>query len=556
MADKLSKRRRIRGEKERLRDKRRKVEEEDDENDVEMDDKSLHNSVSVEAVEKFYDEPVMTMPMAGPTSFAEMEELEAAREKQEEIREASWTVQDLVYNIVNHPMLSVEEKSNAIKAVGNDFGARVASIMDSQVRKEKPIELLEVEALIAKDNRSRSVAEMIQNWISKAISDDSKLSDSDFALVDTGGRYYPISDKAHIRKSLADIHKAISSVGEVAERAKKALPYVVSAAKKNGIGSGADRGLVVEKDATGQYRAVMWPSNKFKDLDGDIFSEKSHEEYIAWVNKHMDLAPVFLSWHTPGTAREKPVDFAAYESGFLLMSSPLTEKEAGALFEAQKQSDLGMSHGTLVLERDPADPRVITKYRMVEVSDLPIENAANPFTDFETLTKEANMDKLTYLSQILGSEEKAKEYLGKALAKSEVLEGAGVESKEVAVEATNAEAVAPAVESPKTDDIVAQVLKEIDVEGLQDFLSKAKEAMEKVPVLEQLVKDLGKSKDSELAEMIAPKAERKFLWSRSSQSPETVLKEGEAEDQKLQSSAPGVSEEYWLPGVQPLQLPK
>ena len=60
-----------------------------------------------------------------------------------------------------------------------------------------------------------------------------------------------------------------------------------------------------------------------------------------------------------------------------------------------------------MLRRDFKDPSVVKNYRMYEVSDLPFDKAANPFTDIETIFKEVGMNKLEYLTTILGSEELA-----------------------------------------------------------------------------------------------------------------------------------------------------
>lgn len=64
-----------------------------------------------------------------PTSWDEMEALEETEEQQEELREISWTVQNLVYNIVCHPTMSPEEKTKAIQEVGSGFGERISGIV-------------------------------------------------------------------------------------------------------------------------------------------------------------------------------------------------------------------------------------------------------------------------------------------------------------------------------------------------------------------------------------------------------------------------------------------
>ena len=100
------------------------------------------------------------------------------------------------------------------------------------------------------------------------------------------------------------------------------------------------------------------------------------------------------------------------------------------------------------------------------------------------------------------------------------------------------------------DAVIERLKKELDIDGLDAFVSQAKEAIEKVPVLEELVKELSKTKDEQLAEVLTPPVSR-FAWSqenRPSESDETILKKTE-KDKKLAESAPGIPDGYWLSQV-------
>jgi len=321
--------------------------------------------------------------------------------------------------------------------------------------------------------------------------------------------------------------------------------------------------IQIEKDANGDWRSVMWTSNNFIDRDGDIISEDAHKEYVKWVNKEENKVcmPAFVTWHTPGTARENPVDYVDYFNGFLVTSAKLTDIEAVGLLKATKKTSIGMSHGSFVLERDPKDPRIITKYRMYEVSDLPLDKAANPFTAIETVSKEVEMDKKEYLAELLG-EEKAEAFLAKTGLKQKSLQDAEIESKEADTAPVVEPVVVPANEVPvvtepivkeeKPEDVVAKVLKELDIEGLNDFVTKAQEAMAKIPILESLVKELSTSNDEKLAEMIDPPVSRKLAWTRPSESKDNIAKESDA----LVESKPGIPKGYWLSeitGTSPIQ---
>jgi hypothetical protein len=508
-------------------------------------------------------EPAMAVMPPLATSFEELDAMELAREQADAVREVTWQVSDLVHNILYSDM-KPKEKATAIKSVADEFPRRVEMEVSDEMEKSiDDMDLLELEALIAKDNRRLTVFERLSDFIEKkklTARAENALSSEQFALVyEEGGkpvRKYPIHDKAHVRNALARAAQMINSGGKAAEDARKALPKIRAAAKKMGIGAAEKErsAVVVEKDASGGWRAVMWPSNNFKDLDGEIISEKAHQEYVEWVNKNMDVAPVFLTWHKAGTRRAAQVDFAGYEHGFLIMSAPLTEKEAAGLLRAQALTDVGMSHGSFVLERDGSDPLVITKYRMVEVSDLPIENAANPFTDFETLLKEADMDTKQYLASVLGSDEEAEKHMKKMLEKQEALRKAGVEEK---ASDPPAEPVAETktAEAPNIDEIVARVAKELGMDQLSVEFAVLKEAAEKVPVLESLVAELTTKSDEKLAEMIAPKIAKSFSWmdARPSQSEKTVLKDEDKGDAKLKEAKPETGWLSELTGTTPLQ---
>lgn len=511
----------------------------------------------------YYDSPVMVQPVVGPTSWSELDAQRKAVEKAQAVREVTYSVQDLVSNILYSDM-APDAKATAIGKVGEGFGKRLKSVEAEKSEKsiDEDMDLLELEAMIGRDYRRTGVVEKMSDWIVKkklTAATESKLSDDDFALVvEREGkkvRKYPIHDKAHVRNALARAAQMIKKGGEAATDAKAALPKIRAAAKKLGIGINKEiSSIIIEKDKSEKWRAVMWPSNNFKDLDGEIISEKAHKEYVDWVNKNMEFAPVFQTWHIPGTARTHPVDFVGYENGFLIMSAPLEPHEAAGLLKAQAKTDIGMSHGSLALARNPVQKNVVDLYRMVEVSDLPLEKAANPFTDFETLEKEAHMNQSEYLASILGKE-KADAFLERTGLKQKQLREAGVEEKErdanPAPDPALVKKEQPAPAMPDMAAIIQAVRDDIGVDELSEFLAKAQRALEdveKIPLLESLVKDLSKSQDEALAEKINPPAEKVLVWKqkRASQSDNNVLKGDNAEDAKLKKSTPALPEGYWL----------
>lgn len=498
-----------------------------------------------EVMKKYWDEeyPVVNVAPVGPTSFQELDEVKEANKYADQVSELSWETRDLVRNIVNNYGMSPEEKGKAISKVGSDFSSRLKKGPE-KVKKSTDMEILELQVILAKHNRDTGIVGKVGEWIGK--SKASKL-----------GEQYPVGDKSQV---LYSISRVIRELESGVETARPQVEILKKAARDHGVVQFDEKknAIIVEKDAKGQWRAVMFPSNNFLDRDGDIISDAAHREYVDWVNKNMDMAPVTTTWHEPSLVRKNQVDLVTYDYGFVMMSSILEEEEAAELLRAQLKTDLGMSHGSLVFERDEKDPRVILKYRTVEVSDLPLENAANPFTAFEVMSKEAHMDKQKYLADMLG-EDRAKVYLEKMAGTQQELRDAGLEEKSTKEEKpaepqsqTTVQTQVPtqpaAEKLPTIEEIVKAVRADIGVDELNKFLAPLVESSEKVNVLEGLVKNLLTSKEEALAAMINPPAAG-LIWknvTKPSEGSGNVLDESKPEDKKLQDATPSIPDDMWL----------
>ncbi|RPJ20967.1 MAG: hypothetical protein EHM33_27285, partial [Chloroflexi bacterium] len=282
-------------------------------------------------VELIQDEPIEKdmgeMYYMGPTSFSELDQLKETREQAAQVRSVTYDTQDLVWNILNHPMMPAEEKAKAIQSVGSEFGARVTKAAKPI---KKDLDILVIEAILAADKRNSKPLEFIGDFISKAkltAGAENALDDSQFALVRSDGekkeRKYPIHDKAHVRNALARAAQMMAEGGEAAADAKAAMPKIRAAAKKMGIEMSMEKdnnAILIEKDANGDWRWIGWVSNNFIDWDGDIIAEDAHKEYVGWLDKNPDMYPASTTWHMPEMVRKNAVDFATYESGFLIMS--------------------------------------------------------------------------------------------------------------------------------------------------------------------------------------------------------------------------------------------
>lgn len=525
-------------------------------------------------IEKDYygaDVPTATpyAPLPGPTSWDELDAQEIAEDQAEAVNEATWDVRHLVSNILWHPELNADQKSEAIAEVGKGFAPRVNDILSNAESMQKDIDVLQIESTLAHDARNTGVVEKVTDIIKRKLGTRARnnLSAGEFALPDK--KKYPIHDKAHVRNALARAAQQINAGGEGAADAKAALPKIRAAAKKFGIEASTKsqhNAILIEKDIAGDWRWVGWVSNNYIDWDGDIIAESAHKEYVDWLSKNMDLAPALLAWHTPGTAAANSVDYATYENGFLIMSGKLTEEEAQGMLKMGSETDLGMSHNSFVFERDQTDSRIVLKYRTAEVTHLPLEKAANPFTDFETITKEVGMDLKSYLTGIYGDEKRAAEFLERTGLAKKTLDEAGLKSAQTTD--TSADSTASASSTPpkegslaQRDDVQMQAILKAVVEhlGMGDLatvFAQMQESVERVPVLEAVIKDMQTNQDEKLASKLAPPLTR-YPWmkdKRASESADTILKENDEKDQKLKKSAPSSNWMAAALGVTPVSI--
>lgn len=515
-----------------------------------------------EEIEKEYGE--MSMPYTGPTSWDELDGQRQAEETASQVRRETYDVEYLVGNILRDHELVPTEKADRMMNVAEGYAERVNKILDGETL-EKATEVLEIEALLASYERNLHPLQKSADWLEdqglkveqflekKELNGGARkrLSDSDFALPEK--RKYPIHDKAHVRNALARAAQQIEKGGQGAEDARSALPKIRAAAKKFGI-TVSKSAFTLQKDANGDWRWVGVASNNFIDRQNDIMSKAAHQRYVEFLNNNKGLEPRFMHWHLPGLVRKEKADFWMEHEGSLILSGKLTEAEARFLLKMQAQTDLGMSVGGVALRRDDEDPRVIEDYILFEVSDLPLQKAANPFTSLTTITKEVGMDKLQYLTQLMGSEEEASAFLKKIEASNTDLASAGLTSKEVKTEepakAGEDSAGQPPVDVEElTKQIVAAVGKQYQLKEIGEYVAKAHESLERVPLLEEMVKELRRTRDDEVADQLTAPVSR-TAWmreNRPSASDDTELKKESDEDKKLEKAGPSdVGSEYWL----------
>lgn len=502
---------------------------------------------------------MMYMPTYGATSFADLDKARAEMHVAKTQRMATEDYQSIISSIMYDP--SVEDKVAAIKSVSEEFATRLSVI----AKKDNPIVEF-VKAFKAK-------------MTGAAIND---LPDSDFAYIESGGkkdeggktiprslRHFPIHDAAHVRNALARASQ--SPFGS------KAMLKIRAAAKKMGVHMASEKkenqAIQIFKDTKGQWRWLGIPTNNFIDRAEEIITDSAHKEFVKFLDEHPEQAPLFCPWHVLEGARKSRADFWDYDNGFMIMSGPLTEEEAGALMASKEENVLGMSHGFFALNHDPLHKNLITQYRTFEVSDLPLRNAANPWTSLDVLAKENKMDanKRKYLVGYIG-EDAVAAIEQKISQGKDALTVLGVQSKAASVPTPDEEPAEPNTDggdsggedAPEEEGdamkALADALKsELGMEALSALLEKQSKDFETLQatvkaqadtIAAQTLKigELSKNSDQKIAEQIVP-AGTPLFWLKGKKASESDdTKVGEDEAKNLEADLK-VGEPHWLSGA-------
>ena len=146
--------------------------------------------------------------------------------------------------------------------------------------------------------------------------------------------------------------------------------------------------ILIIKQNDGLLRWMGIHSNNYRDLVNHIISRQAHERFVTMLQKGESKFPDLWFWHEPvpiGT-----VDVLGFSKDYgATFSSGVFHKQYEWIADVVKSSDIrwGMSHGMprKHLKFDPNDPRVILEYIDKEVSILPMDSAASPFTNFMVL---------------------------------------------------------------------------------------------------------------------------------------------------------------------------
>lgn len=402
----------------------------------------------------------------------------------------------------------------------------------------------EVDALATAEAQAQAVNEVsyqLQNVIYNILAaDTTRIPDKGFAIVRAATEFRKRlddalssikGDKAGARHNSKD-QEAVQAVHDHSVT----LGALCDAAKAHHAAFGVYKGV------DGEHYWLGIVSNNFKDRDGEIITEAAHVEYMGYLDANPGKAPELWTWHTPGTGRKARATFWDYADGFTVFGGALTKDEAAAYTPGEV---LGMSHGFSGTKQGS----LIVRYRDFEVSELPIDKAANPWTDFATIVKEVSTmafdaDKRTYLVKRHG-EDYVVALESQLEQTAKVLKDAGVEYKELSeakVEAVTpvtpvVAAVAQVQPTTPTVDISA-VAKELatvlNLDGLNALLVKQTEQIVTLSAtISEQQKQLDKlsaTADEQIAKAINPTITPRLWGVSAATSPQTVISEKQQTD--------------------------
>ena len=257
-------------------------------------------------------------------------------------------------------------------------------------------------------------------------------------------------------------------------------------------------------------RWFAWWSNAFEDHDGEFFSEKAIDEYVRRVDVGAVPMPELWLWHTPGT-KHGEAEWVGRIGHFAVAAGVFDDTPAGKAAQAhyaKAGSDYGMSHG---FTYDPGQKRdgVFHQFNTFEISVLPAQAAANPYTAFrEVFDMEMDDEKFAFLARVLGSEETARQLVTATEDKSRAMEQLDVRYKDFVQMDAPAAAKAEDEDAP-TDEVEDEPAGEApadEVESKADLGEFVESITEDVAVLANTINALIGKLESTQAEGAAEKA--------------------------------------------------
>lgn len=216
-----------------------------------------------------------------------------------------------------------------------------------------------------------------------------------------------------------------------------------------------DDGIGVK--VVGNAWLITW-SNNFEDRDGEIFTQKAIDKYVARVDRGIVPPPELWVWHTPGT-RIGQASWVGRHGHFVMAAGEFDETpqaQAAKAYYQRHAHKTGVSHG-FTFPAVTFDGKHYHDFNTFEITLLPRDAEANRFTSLEGVKAMALDEKKRANLEAVFGKEQAEKILNDLEARGKALEETGVAFKDY-VDATGDEPTSPAA------DAVEHV--EADMKGL------------------------------------------------------------------------------------------
>lgn len=185
--------------------------------------------------------------------------------------------------------------------------------------------------------------------------------------------------------------------------------------------------------ANGKKLWIARHTGKFIDREGEIISDKAHEEYVARVQSGAVPMPELWTWHKKGT-RHGQADFVWKSGGFTLALGHFDdtpEGERAFSFYQKNGGKIKLSH-MFHYPKNAKQGGVYHAYNTVEITTLPDGAEAFPYTSFEEYNPMALTDVQREFIRGIGGDEmlkRAESADTKAQQDTKTLEALGVQHK-------------------------------------------------------------------------------------------------------------------------------
>lgn len=180
----------------------------------------------------------------------------------------------------------------------------------------------------------------------------------------------------------------------------------------------------------GDHWVALW-SNNFEDRDGEIFTQKAIDHYVARVDAGITPPPALSIWHLDEKHYIGQADWVAREGHFLVAAGRFTTApQAVKDYYRKHAKETSLSHG-FTFPAKSFDGKHYHEFNTFEISLLPRGAEANSYTSLEGVKAMAfDERKRNYLKEIGYSEQEVAQMEADIHARGKSHEAAGVAFKD------------------------------------------------------------------------------------------------------------------------------